>query len=112
LAKSGIILAFPCSDTPESNDVDVFGNEFFKNNFGEDYTWLAEHFEYGLPSSQETIDFFKAKGMKVANFRQGNSTWLKELLPVVLALNEFDFLAEVIEEQSTFFNQDIAQYDI
>lgn len=112
LSSDTIIMAFPCCDTEESYDVDVFVNNFFKNTFGESYSWLSEHFEYGLPSSEKTADFFKSKGLNICQFRQGNSAWLKEILPTVLALNEFNFLNNIVEQQSQFFNTHLAPFDL
>lgn len=112
VATEGIVLAFPCADTPESGAVDKHVNAAFREVFGVDYPWLAEHFEYGLPLASEASALLRQRGFEVQSFRQGRCEWLRRVLPLVIELNEFPFCSGVIEQFSAQFNQQLAQYDV
>lgn len=112
LSRESIVLAFPYCDTGTPKEVDNHVNTFFRNHFGEDYSWLKEHYEYGLPSASNTIAFLENEGFNVKTFYQGNCSWLKRLLPLVISLNEFNFLHEIIESGSDVFNRELSPFDI
>jgi hypothetical protein len=112
IATEGIVVAFPCADTPEAGAVDREVNAAFRQVFGVDYPWLAEHFEYGLPLAAEAIALLRQQGFQVQSFRQGRCEWLRRVLPLVIELNEFPFCSGVVERFSEQFNQQLAPFDI
>ena len=59
LAEEFIILGFPASDLPGSISADHKNNTLFKQVFNKDYSWLDEHYSFGLPSETETIAALK-----------------------------------------------------
>lgn len=111
LSNKAIIFAFPSSDTPHSRDLDNIIHEQYKAVYNQKYSWLKEHDEYGLPSSKELVNKFKAMGLHVASFRHGRINWLKDLLPKIILLNEYPEMLQVIYRISEKFNVNFAPND-
>jgi O-antigen biosynthesis protein len=111
LAKSGIIIAAPCSDDAVAADTDAYINGIYKSAFGQDYSWLSEHFSYGLPSAAQTAGFFQKKGWHVQEQQQGYAPWLKELLSFVICALGIPGLHEAVISLSRIFNNEFAELD-
>jgi O-antigen biosynthesis protein len=111
LAHSAMLFAFPCGDTPEATEVDASVHESYKHVYGKEYSWLKEHDEYGLPSTKELREYLETKGWFVQTRRQGNPSWLKELLPKVILLHEFPEMLPFILRISDIYNKTLASFD-
>jgi len=111
LANETIVLAFPCGDAEDSRDVDNEVNNQYFSVFGTDYSWLNEHKMYGLPSTRDTILKLEGMGWHVRTYGHGRTKWLKELLPIVVLMNEFPDMKPAIERISSRFNSRFAPFD-
>lgn len=58
VAKEGVILAAPFF-TPKIKKAEEEVNAFYYQLYGQNHPWLIEHIVNGLPSLQETVNFFK-----------------------------------------------------
>lgn len=50
LGKNTLILGFPASDSSDALETDKAIDERYRAIFGHDYSWLEEHYRFGLPS--------------------------------------------------------------
>lgn len=111
LADEFIILGFPASDLPGSIRVDDENNALFKQIFDKDYPWLDEHYRFGLPSEQETIETLKKNGWFINTLHHGNAEWLAQLLSVVICYNEDPNCIDDIMAVSKTFNEELYPFD-
>jgi O-antigen biosynthesis protein len=110
-AKKAMLFAFPCVDTPEARQVDQEVHLQYQSVYNMKYSWLSEHDEYGLPSSNDLVKRLESEGWSVRVFRHGRVDWLKELLPKIILLHEFPEMRAVIDRTSEFFNRNFAKND-
>ena len=111
LTEDAIILAFPSQEQSGAAQVDAYVNEKYRQLYGQDYVWLDEHFEFGLPSRLKVIKEFEANGWYVQTIEQGRNKWLRELLPNVIALWDYPASHQTIMDMSTRFSKEFAPHD-
>ena len=111
LTEDAIILAFPSQEQLGALQTDEYVNERYRQLYGQDYVWLDEHFEYGLPSRLKVIKEFEANGWFVQTIEQGRNKWLMELLPNVIALWDYPASQQTIMDMSTRFAKEFAPHD-
>jgi O-antigen biosynthesis protein len=71
VAKLGVLLAAPF-DSKEVRQAEINANENYKIlSGGEDYSWLKEHIENGLPSEKQVEDFAKNKNVEFSQYSNG-----------------------------------------
>ena len=111
LTEDVIILAFPSQEQSGALQTDEHVNQTYRQIYGQDYIWLDEHFEFGLPSRLEVIEEFEANGWFVQTIEHGRNSWLRHLLPNVIALWDYPASHQTIMEMSTRFATVFAPYD-
>ena len=57
VAQKEVIIATPCGNDSEKQDRVL--SEIYKRKFGEDYQFLKEQLEYGLPDAKEVLSILK-----------------------------------------------------
>lgn len=70
------IIAGPF-DSSYVRDAEIRLNEIFKIKYNQDYLWLKEHIENGLPDLSDIMSFYKDKIHLISSFPHG-SIWLWE----------------------------------
>ena len=111
LADEGFVLGFPSSDNPPSAETDQLIDEKYRAIFGHDYPWLAEHFENGLPSVEETCSALAHAGWHCQVVGHGRVDWLVRLLSFSICIWDIDFLKQVVLVASERFNRELAEHD-
>lgn len=111
LADEGFVLGFPSSDNPPSAETDQLIDDKYRAIFGHDYPWLAEHFENGLPSVEETCSALARAGWHCQVVGHGRVDWLVRLLSFSICIWDIDFLKKVVLVASERFNRELAEHD-
>ena len=111
MADEGVVLAFPSSDNPSSVDVDQRIDDKYRAIFGHDYPWLAEHFENGLPSVEETCATLEGAGWHCQVVGHGRADWLVRLLGFSICVWDVEFLKKIVLVASERFNHELADHD-
>ena len=74
------IIAAPFN-TPGVSEAEIRVNEYYKAKYGEDYIWLKEHIENGLPNLNQTLNFLTRKeGLKIQHFSHGSLILWEKLI--------------------------------
>ncbi|MDI1276631.1 glycosyltransferase [Methylobacter sp.] len=111
LGKNTLILGFPTSDSSDALDTDKAIDDQYRAIFGHDYSWLEEHYRFGLPALSDTVDKLQKLGWHCQTVGHGHSPWLKELLGFVICTWEIPSLKEVVLDISEQFNRKLYSYD-
>jgi len=111
LATDVVVLAFPSAENPAARETDQLMNQKYTAIYGNEYHWLKEHHEYGLPSLADTCDVFRLTGWHVQTIGHGYAPWLQELLGFVLCVWDIPELKNVVLAASKQFNEELAKYD-
>lgn len=111
LAADGVILAFPSAENPAARETDQLMDQKYAAIYGNQYPWLKEHHEYGLPSLADTCDVFRLAGWHVQTVGHGYVPWLQELLGFVICVWDIPELKDVVLAASKQFNEELAKYD-
>jgi glycosyltransferase involved in cell wall biosynthesis len=111
LGKNTIILGFPTSDSTDALETDKAIDDQYREIFGHDYSWLEEHYRYGLPSRAETVDQLGQLGWHCQAVGHGHAPWLRELLGFVIRVNDIPTMKDVVLAISEKFNRELYQYD-
>jgi glycosyltransferase involved in cell wall biosynthesis len=111
LAEKSIIISGPCSDVGDALKTDEWVNNVYRDCFNQDYPWLKEHFDNGLPNLSLILNTFQNFGMHTLVDQNGHTPWLKELLSFVVCALEFEDGKQSVLELSTYFNDHLFQFD-
>lgn len=111
LSADVVILAFPAAENPAAVVTDQLIDQKYSAIYGNEYPWLKEHHEYGLPSLVDTCDVFRRSGWQVQTVGHGHVPWLQELLGFVICVWDMPELKDVVLAASKQFNEDLAKYD-
>ncbi|MDE2422939.1 MAG: glycosyltransferase [Betaproteobacteria bacterium] len=111
LAKDILILGFPASDSTEASLVDAAVDEKYQNIFGHKYSWLEEHYQYGLPSLAETVSQLEALGWYCQTIGHGHAPWLEELLGFMICVWDVPTMQSFAQEISKQFNNTLYPHD-
>ena len=111
LSEEFIILGFPASDLPGSKSADDTNNALFKKIYNKDYSWLDEHYNFGLPSEHQTIETLEKNGWFINTLHHSNAAWLSQLLSLVICYNEDPNCHDAINTVSKKFNEELYPYD-
>ncbi len=110
-ANKGLVLSMPCRDVGDALEVDEEVNAVYRKRTGEDYPWLREHFEYGLPPLAEVRGQLSRLGWETAVMGNGHGPWLKELLAWVTSIIDEPAGHRVVEKLSLEYNRALYRYD-
>ena len=111
LGKHTLILGFPTIDASEASKTDKAINDQYNSSFGTDYSWLEEHFKFGLPSLTETVNQLNQLGWHCQTAGHGHAPWLKKLLGFVVCIWDIHSLSDVVFAASEKFNRDLYASD-
>jgi cyclopropane fatty-acyl-phospholipid synthase-like methyltransferase/glycosyltransferase involved in cell wall biosynthesis len=111
LSKKVLILGFPTSDSSDAAQTDKAIDEQYRAIFGHDYSWLEEHYKFGLPSLEETKKQLGELGWHVQSVGHGHAPWLKELLGFVICIWDIPALHDVVLKISEKFNRELYPFD-
>ena len=111
LATDAVILAFPSAENPAARETDQLMDQKYAAIYGNEYPWLKEHHEYGLPSLAHTCDVFERAGWHVQTVGHGYVPWLQELLGFVICVWDIPELNDVVLAASQKFNEELAKHD-
>jgi hypothetical protein len=111
LGRLALVLAFPAADTPEASELDEELNRRYRSVFGKNYSWLDEHFKYGLPSLEKTVAQLENLGWHCKIIGHGHVPWLRELLGFTICTWDVSALQPVVEEISREWNQRLYSKD-
>jgi O-antigen biosynthesis protein len=111
LSEKSVIISGPCSDAGDALETDKWVNTVYRNCFNQNYSWLDEHFDNGLPKLSSILDTFENFGMHTLVAQNGHTQWLKEFLPFVISTMEFAGGKEKIFELSKYFIENLYSFD-
>lgn len=111
LGKNTLILGFPTSDSSDALATDKAIDDQYRAIFGHDYSWLEEHYRYGLPSLAETVGQLSQLGWHCQTVGHGHAPWLRELLGFVICVWDIPSLSNVVLAISEKFNRELYAYD-
>ena len=110
-ARDHIILGFPSSDLSDASRVDLSINNNFASIHNSNYSWLDEHFKYGLPSAKDTCSHLEHMGWHCQIIGHGHAPWLKETLSLVINSIESSIDLKVAYKVSEKFNSEFYKFD-
>ncbi len=111
LARHGIVLACPCREGGHAELVDREILEGYERATGQPYPWLADHVNFGLPSSAALRKMLEEEGFEIAVRGNGHVPFLRDLLLPLLVLWDLDAGKKRAQALSTRFNREFQQYD-
>lgn len=111
LGRNTLILGFPTSDSSNALATDEAIDKEYRDIYGEDYSWLEEHYRYGLPSLAETVEQLTKMGWQCQSIGHGHAPWLKELLPFVISVWDIPSIKSLVLAISDKFNRELYPYD-
>lgn len=111
LATDYVVLGFPTSDSSDAAEVDSAIEGLYKTIHEKDYSWLEEHFRYGLPSLKETVEQLENLGWHCQAVGHGYAPWLEELLGFVINVWDLPDMKEVVLNVSERFNKELYRFD-
>lgn len=111
LGKNTLILGFPTSDSSDALETDKALDDQYRAIFGHDYSWLEEHYRYGLPSLAETVEQLTQMGWHCQSVGHGHAPWIRELLGFVICVWDIPSLSNVVLAISAKFNRELYPYD-
>ena len=104
LARSGLVIGFPCADRGDAVMTDHVINEHYRQLFGRDYPWLEEHIRYSLPRLADVLDQLRSCGWHCKVIGHGHAPWLRELLGFVTCAWDVPEAQDIVLEISRRFN--------
>lgn len=113
LARSrvGVVLSGPCIEDEAAHTVDAHVNDAYRAKTGEDYPWLVEHRDHGLPARTWIEEMFRDAGLSLAVRGNGHAPWLAELLPLFVCYLDDPVHLPLLHELSAAFNSRLYRYD-
>lgn len=111
LAGTAVLLGFPPSEDGHGLETDNHVNEEYRRVHGTTYSWLDEHYEYGLPSAHKVEAGFRARGFNCSVVGHGHTPWLKRLLSKVICYWDVQSLKPEVLAASEVFNRELADQD-
>ncbi|CAH1077464.1 glycosyltransferase [Candidatus Nitrotoga sp. 1052] len=111
LGKNTLILGFPTSDSSDALETDKAIDDQYSAIFGHEYSWLEEHYRYGLPSMAGTVGQLSQLGWHCQTVGHGHAPWLRELLGFVICVWDIPSLSNVVLAISEKFNRELYPYD-
>jgi hypothetical protein len=111
LSRGHIIIACPCADIGCSSEVDRFVDVIFREVSDRSYSWLQEHFEFGLPCLADILILFKQHQWRTVHYPNGFGPWLMELLPYVILSNEIGSNVDSLSKICRVFSSNLYAFD-
>ena len=111
IAQKGIVIGFPSSDDDVADKVDEIISHTFQKEYGRKYSWLEEHFRYGLPKKANVVAQLQQLGWNVSLVGHGHAPWLGLLLSVVVSGWEIHETHSEILRFSKRFMDELYSYD-
>ena len=113
VAKDGVILAAPFF-SKEVARAEVNANESYKIlSGGQDYIWLKEHIENGLPEEKLVEEFISEAGYEFQKLHNNRLFLWELLIGLVLNVTEINYkaLKDDYEKFNLFYNTDVFPFD-
>ncbi len=111
LSMESLVLGFPTSDSSDAHDTDRAIGERYTEITGTEYPWLKEHYEYGLPSLDVTVDELQTLGWHCQTIGHGYAPWLRELLTFIVCSLDHPALKDLVLNASERFKDEFYSYD-
>ncbi len=111
LCNNTLILGFPTSDSSDALETDKAIDEQYRAIFGHDYSWLEEHYRYGLPSLAETVGQLSQLGWHCQTVGHCHAPWLSELLGFVICVWDVPSMSNIVLAISEKFDRELYAYD-
>jgi glycosyltransferase involved in cell wall biosynthesis len=109
VSRSGAIAAFP--EGPVAARADEVANSLWQDLFGENYRWLAEHIEHGLPSDAEVLEISDQITRYSILLHYGSIDYWLPMMNLHF-MKEFDkTLQPLVRELDQTYNTDLAASD-
>ena len=111
LSGNMLLLGFPTSDSSDAYETDRAIDEQYRKVTGKEYPWLKEHYEYGLPSLNATVEQLHGLDWHCQTVGHGHAPWLRELLAFVICTWDHPSAKTLILDASDRFNREFYPYD-
>lgn len=111
VAKYGAVISAP-NGIPETAAAEARADEAFRILYGQEYIWLKEHHERGLPAPEETDETLRALGLSSFCFAHGSlDVWEKmmRLHFLIEAMPEFSRYRELID---SYYDENVYANDV
>lgn len=111
VAKQYAIICFPFS-TVENNMVEKRTNLYYKTIYGEDYIWLKEHIENGLPKLDVIDSFLDSKGIRYSVCKHGSVDVWEEMMKAHFYAAGIPELIDYRFDIDGYYEEYVYQYDV
>lgn len=111
LGKNTLILGFPTSDSSDALETDKAIDDQYRAIYGHNYSWLEEHYRYGLPALAKTVEQLSQLGWHCQSVGHGHAPWLRELLGLVICVWDIPSMSDVVLGISERFNRELYAHD-
>lgn len=109
VCRYGVVISFPYYAS-EVEQAEKGVNDMYKDLYGEDHPWLAEHIANGLPDREKAEAVLRENGISFTSFTHGNLTlWMKLLILSFFA--EEDRFADAVTEANLYYNRNLYAQD-
>jgi len=79
-SRVGVVIAAPFADVGAAKTTDDHVHVAYRAKTGNDYSWLHEHEQFGLPKLDDVRGQLQGLGLQIAAFGNGHTPWLESLL--------------------------------
>lgn len=110
VARYASVLCFPFA-APHVEAAEQRANEYFKTICGEDYIWLFEHIDNGLPGADVVDGFLGELGLCYSRFEHGDIRMWEEMTKCHFYTCFMDKLIPYREEIDKYYNENVYCYD-
>ena len=110
-ADKSLILGFPVAEGGIAREADESIDAQYERIYGNKYSWLDEHYRYGLPSLKDTVAILETHGWSCQCIGHGYVPWLKELLPLVISAWHVAAFHDFLLEASRRFNTEFYPFE-
>lgn len=110
VSKYAAVMCFPFA-APHVESAEQRTNEYFKTICGEDYIWLFEHIDNGLPGADVVDNFLSELGLYHSRFEHGDIRIWEEMTKVHFYTCFMDKLIPYRQEIDKYYNENVYGYD-
>ena len=110
VARGVVVIGCPL-DMPWVHAAEADANGFWRELFGDDYEWLAEHKENGLVDADAVVSALECSGMQVMRVGHGEPALWASLMSLHFAKVKFPELEPLVEAVDRVYNGRVSPGD-
>ena len=110
-SRCGVIVSAPFADAGQASETDAQVQLTYRAKKGQDYPWLAEHQQHGLPNLARTRAALAEMGLFVTTTGNGHAPWLDELLSLHVVLLDEPTHRPLLQRIGDRFVDELLRFD-